>query len=219
MILLALETSSARASLALLRDGEIAGETAWMTPASRHLRLFDELGPFLARHGLSVRDVGAIAAGRGPGAFAGIRMAIAAIDAFALPTGCRVFAVNSAQALALGVADAHGDPAVAVVGDARRGRLWCGIFRRAGAWMVPEGDLRLVPADELAAAVPPDARPVTSDWPRLAPLLPPAAAADPRWIRESVHPDAKEIARLAAAQFAGLLPAEPVEPLYLHPPV
>ena len=117
--------------------------------------------------------------GTGPGSFSGIRAALALAQGLALPRDRPVFGLSSAAALARRVAMQEARPVVAVVGDARRGRLWCAAYEcrpdgrlvLAASGRTPEhggGDFALATWDTLAAAIPEVAYVVSPDWERLA---------------------------------------------------
>jgi len=63
-----------------------------------------------------------IVVGTGPGSFAGIRSALAFAQGYAIGSGCEVLGLPSACALA------QADRRVAVIGDARREKLWIALF-------------------------------------------------------------------------------------------
>ena len=128
MKILAFELSTRRAGVALMRNGALLDKESWEEPQARHQRLFDALPALMKRSGIHIRDIDVFAVGRGPGAFSGIRVAITAAQTLALPAGKIVYTASSGEALARAVL---ADPAVsrvAVVGDARRGTLWYGLF-------------------------------------------------------------------------------------------
>ena len=63
-----------------------------------------------------------IVVGTGPGSFAGIRSALAFAQGYAIGSGCEVLGLPSACALA------QAGKRIAVIGDARRGKLWVALF-------------------------------------------------------------------------------------------
>jgi tRNA threonylcarbamoyladenosine biosynthesis protein TsaB len=75
-LLLALDTSTLQATAALLRGEEVLGEVERRvtTHSERLLVAIDEL---LRAAGVAVGDLEAIACGRGPGSFTGLRIGMA----------------------------------------------------------------------------------------------------------------------------------------------
>jgi len=212
-IVLGIELSSRQGSVALLKDGELLAEKTWLGERVRHNILFQTLETLLNEAGVSYSDILLYAVGRGPGSFSGMRMSFAVAQALALPNKKEVRAVSSGAALALAAAR-EGAKQIAVVGDARRGQLWYGLFSvaafhergpRSGTSATVEQteDWKLVPYEELV--VPAGTLVVSPEAERLAQYLPN--------IGTSRFPLASDVARLALVQ------SEPLEPLYMHPPV
>jgi len=124
MITLALDTSTAVGSVALLDEDRPVAEATFQR---------GELFPAIRRV-LGHRRPDLIAVGVGPGSFTGIRVGLAAAKGLALPTGIPVRAANSFDALAVTVAPQM--PAafdrLCVWSDARRGEIYHALYDRAG---------------------------------------------------------------------------------------
>ncbi|HKL22370.1 MAG TPA: tRNA (adenosine(37)-N6)-threonylcarbamoyltransferase complex dimerization subunit type 1 TsaB [Tichowtungia sp.] len=222
MITLGIECSSRQGSLALLKGGEVIGEKSWIAERVRHNTVFQTLENLMDEAELSYSDICLYAVGRGPGSFSGMRMSFAIAQALALPEKKEVRAISSGAALALQVARQAGMPAVqkiAVVGDARRGQVWFGLFKVRQASSLSENNLcimnrleacpalvedwKLVPYDKVS--VPEGTIVVSPEAERLGEIFP--------TIGNARFPHAKEVALLAQAG------SEDLEPLYMHPPV
>lgn len=80
----------------------------------------------LAAHGLGPKDLGLIAAERGPGGFTGVRVGLATALGLALGVGAPVWPVPSLQALALH-ARASGGLALPLI-DARKGQVYGAVY-------------------------------------------------------------------------------------------
>ncbi len=220
MITLGIECSSRQGSLALLKDGGLIGEKSWIAERVRHNTIFQTLENLIEEADISYDDISLFAVGRGPGSFSGMRMSFAVAQALALPSNVEVRAVSSGAALALAVAR-EGAKEIAVVGDARRGQVWIGMFKVGQASSLSihaEGrppvdrletcpalirDWELVPYEEVSVSegtiiVSPEAERLTKIFPAIGPAR---------------FPHAKEVAELAQ------LGSEELEPLYMHPPV
>ena len=99
MLILALDTSSAGGSAAIVRDGAIALERAGDPSRTHGQRLPLELMTILREAGCSLDDVDAFAVITGPGSFTGLRVGIATIQGLALARGKRVMPVSAFEAL------------------------------------------------------------------------------------------------------------------------
>lgn len=215
MRLLALETATEACSVALWLDGEVIErhEVAPRRHAELALPWADAL---LADAGIGRADLDAVAVGRGPGAFTGVRLAIALAQGIALGLDRPVVPVSTLAALALPAAmRAPGAPVLAAI-DARMGELYVGRFRFDGGLheLAPE---RLC----VAAGVELDSDGwhgvgsgfAAQDGALAARIGGRLASTEP-----AALPRAGDVARLAAALYAagaGVAP-ELVEPAYLR---
>ena len=156
MITLALDTSTARGAVALLRDERPSVETAFprgVTMASgMDQHLFGAIQQVLRQERLSARDIELVAVGVGPGSFTGIRVAIAAAKGLALPYARPIKAVSSYDALALTVLPQM--PAecaqMCMFSDARRGEVYCASYDRAGRCVC---DCRITSLEQLIGTI------------------------------------------------------------------
>jgi len=222
MITLGIECSSRQGSLALIKDGELLAEKSWIADRVRHNTIFQTLENLIEEVNISYSDISLYAVGRGPGSFSGMRMSFAVAQALALPSKAEVRAVSSGAALALAVAR-EGAKEIAVVGDARRGQVWIRMFQtlenvseklpNIGMASYSERESlcpdavgwKLIPYEDVS--IPEGTMVVSSEAERLAEFFP--TIGNPRF------PHAKEVAELAEMQTE----PEPLEPLYMHPPV
>ena len=231
MWLLSVDRSGPTGGAALFCDGRLAGECRDAADPSRSPEWLASVAALLAEHGVTANRLGAFCAGVGPGSFSGIRSSLAALQGMALPASLPVLGVSSAAALAFRLLSSPGAPgAVAVVGDARRERLWAATFRLARqggvAVVAPDGavaaarhtagDFHLCRAAEIAAAVPGGVPVVTSDWARIGTRLTTVFGPE-RVTAQAVVADAAAVGRLclAAPEAARRDPL----PVYLHPAV
>ena len=125
MKLLAIETSTEACSVAVYADGQVFARHE-LAPR-RHTQLVlpwaDEL---LAEAGLAKSQIDGIAVGRGPGAFTGVRLAIALVQGLALALDRPVLPVSTLAVLAM---QGQGDNILAAI-DARMGEIYLGTFAR-----------------------------------------------------------------------------------------
>ena len=138
-----IESSTPRASLALVRGSEILFEEAFTGDRSHNALLFAPLGRALERLPAGER-LAAVVIGTGPGSYSGTRVGIAAGQGVALVHGCPALGVSSLLAVP---AAASGD--ALAVGDARRGAVW----RIGTAELRGGGEPRLCGLEELAGEI------------------------------------------------------------------
>jgi tRNA threonylcarbamoyladenosine biosynthesis protein TsaB len=204
---LGLDVTGPGGGAALLGPEGLTVET--IPPAVRRGRdLVPRIERLLEEAGLRPADLDLVACGVGPGSFTGIRIGVATAATLAYAARIPVLDVGSLHGIA---ANAPRDaPRVLVVLDARRGRVFAGLFRREGDLPVAEGDYRHVAPAEL------DPAPGTYVLGDGRATHPERFAGFPGTAEAPVRPDV--IARLAAARFAAgerKTPAQ-LRPVYLR---
>ncbi len=144
-LLLGIETSSSRCSVAL-GDGEAIEELVEDRPREHHAIILPMVAELLRDADVGLRELDAIAFGRGPGSFTGLRIAASITQGLAFGAGLRVIPVSSLQALAADAGERSGRAAceVLVAVDAHMGELYWGRY----AWT--PSSLRILCDDGLA---------------------------------------------------------------------
>ena len=135
MKLLALETSTEACSVAVWIDGEVR-ERFELAPRRHAELVLPWAEQLLAEAGIAKSQLDTIAVGRGPGAFTGVRLAIAIAQGIALALDRPVLPVSTLAALAM---RAQGDRGIAAI-DARMGEVYCAAFARSGDGLLALGD-------------------------------------------------------------------------------
>lgn len=151
-VLLALDSSTETMALALSSPaGRVIFEAAGGPQASA--RMVPETLALLARAGLRLADVDAIAFGCGPGAFTGLRTACAVVQGLAFGAAKPVLAIDSLMLVAEDArqqAEAAGEPlsgTIWVAMDARMGEIYAAAYRFDGAaWRTEQAPALYSPA-------------------------------------------------------------------------
>jgi tRNA threonylcarbamoyladenosine biosynthesis protein TsaB len=118
--LLAIDTSSDRAGIALLR-GEALHACSWPAARAQTTQVPPRVHDLLATVGITPADLSGVAVASGPGTFTGLRVGLSLAKGFAIAGGLPIVGVPTLVATALPWARA-GVPVVAVL-PAGRGRL------------------------------------------------------------------------------------------------
>jgi len=195
MKLLAIETATEACSVALWLDGEMR-ERFEIAPRGHAARILPWAEALLAGAGLARSALDAIAVGRGPGAFTGVRLAVAAGQGLALALDRPLIGVSSLAALAEATVNAA---RVLAALDARMGEVYIGAFERDD-----EGLVRALDAERVCAPGEVEAPP-GSAWTAVGPgfaavsgALVQRLAGRLESVDASALPHAAMVARLAA---------------------
>ncbi len=219
MITLAFELSASPASLALAQNETILAQCAWQTDTTGGRDLFSRLDGLLERAGVGPEKIERYAVGLGPGSYSGLRMALAAARAMALPGKQPLYGLPSPLLAARELTRTHSFPSIALVGDARRQRCWLARFAcRQPGEPVMDGPIRLASWPELPDHLQGMAAVATPHWPALAPRLKSSAPATAHVWEEPAVPSAATACLLAPRLGQEDRPDAPLAPLYLHPP-
>ena len=220
MRILALDTATETCSAALLLDDRIIVREAAIERGHAQLILpmIDEV---LTEAGLSLQELDAIAFGRGPGAFTGVRLAASVAQGLAYGCGLRVVPISDLRAVAQRALDlAPSALHVLVCNDARMQEVYWACFERG-----PDG-LAIPTGEERVGAPATVELPV--GWTKATHGAGRGFAAFPELrtrfgerlaaVHEDLLPRASEIARLAAPEVAAGRTVGPEEaiPVYLR---
>ncbi|WP_088138993.1 tRNA (adenosine(37)-N6)-threonylcarbamoyltransferase complex dimerization subunit type 1 TsaB [Achromobacter xylosoxidans] len=153
--LLALETSSSRCGVALLRavDGRLEVSVREHEGSQEHAeRLLPMANELLAASGLAPAALHAVAFGQGPGGFTGLRVACGVAQGMGLGLGIPVLPIVSHQAVAAQVEATPAD-AIVVALDARMSEVYLAVYRQASVsdgeitWEVLQAPLLIAAAE------------------------------------------------------------------------
>ena len=126
MQILAFETSAKAASVALVQDGKLLGESYQNTGMTHSQTLMVMAEDLLHQCGVTVSQLDGVAVANGPGSFTGIRIGVAAAKGFAWGAELPCIGVSTLAAMAVGLGAWQGY--VCPVMDARRSQVYNAIF-------------------------------------------------------------------------------------------
>ncbi len=135
--LLALDTATEACSVALLHDGKVTSHYE-VIPRLHAQKLLPMIKQLLEDAGTTLAAVDAIAFGRGPGAFTGVRIAIGVVQGLAFALERPVLPVSNLAVLAQRALREQGALQVAAAIDARMDEVYWGCYRETA------GEMRLV---------------------------------------------------------------------------
>ena len=202
-----IESSTPRASLALLRGSTVVFEDSFTSDRSHNAMLFGPLEQALALIPEG-ETLAAVVIGTGPGSYSGTRVGIAAGQGVAMVHACPAVGLSSLLAVERG-------PALAV-GDARRGSAW----RLSIDPERPDDEPVLCGVADLADEI----RDVLAAGSPVFSLEPAGKIGLPEDLAAAIRVDQPDAPGLAAA-WLGLAPGVqarlekiPPQPVYLRPP-
>lgn len=216
MILLAVETATEACSAALWLDSRIL-ERFELAPRRHTELVLPMVDSLLAEAGLTIQAMDALAFGRGPGSFTGVRIATGVIQGLALAVDRPVIGISTLASLAQSCADTHKQVIAAL--DARMHEVYWGCYRRDDSGhMVLEGEelvcrpaeVPVPPAGEWLAA--------GSGWASYGEILEQRLAGVTLTLDTAAWPSAGATARLAARLYATghYVNAAEARPVYLR---
>lgn len=220
MTLLAIDTSTQFASVALYDGRTVLAEGTWHAHRRHDDHLFPEIERLLALSGVALGHVTRVAVAIGPGSFTGLRVAIAAAQGIARGSGAAAIGVPTLDVAAHPFA-ASGLRVCALL-PAGRGEHYAAMYReRRGTWG-RRSEVRIGTVADLARAIAIDTL--------FAGEIDDATVADlrERLGQRAVFPPASATLRRAGhlaeigwarAERGEAVSAEALEPLYIRPPL
>lgn len=200
MKLLSIETATEACSAALYLDGEVT-EQYQFAPRQHAQLLLGMADALLAEAGLVPAQLDAIAFGRGPGAFTGVRIATGVAQGIAYAADLPVLPVSTLAALAQGGLREFGWQQIASAIDARMNEVYWGVYRAdENGIMQPCVEERVCPAADVPPLEGEGWHGIGSGWAVFAEELRQAGGVID-WQGE-YYPHARDVAMLAADGFA-----------------
>ncbi len=219
-LLLAIETSSLRGSVALGRGADVPGWRGLSAERRHTTELMPAIQDMLTAAGCTPRDVEVVCFSQGPGSFTGLRVAATIARMWQSATGCAVVAVPTPEVIARNALERDDSPPqLAVVLDARQQRIFGTQFEMSAdgeLWQVAPTELH--DADAWISSLPPDCAVIGDGIDRH------RAALDQRGLRllpaETWLPDARQVLTIGRrlANAGRFCRPEQIVPAYHRPP-
>jgi tRNA threonylcarbamoyladenosine biosynthesis protein TsaB len=151
--ILALSTAEPGCSLAVMDNDRLVCESFWHSRLTHSRRLLSMAGAlFPDQAGFEISDVDAVVAARGPGSFTGLRIGISA--ALGLTAALSRPAVGVSTLDGIGFRFSQVDVPVCVMMDARRGQVYCAVYRFEQGRLNHKTEDVVCPPDQAVAMVP-----------------------------------------------------------------
>jgi tRNA threonylcarbamoyladenosine biosynthesis protein TsaB len=132
MLILALDTSSASGSLALLRETSVVTERRASPGEPFAASLLRDTKELLGSARIRFEEIDLFAVDAGPGSFTGLRTGLTMVKGWGEVYVRPIAAVSGLEAMAIQVSElAAAGSLIAAVMDARRGQVFGGVFRKA----------------------------------------------------------------------------------------
>jgi tRNA threonylcarbamoyladenosine biosynthesis protein TsaB len=155
MLILGIETSGARGSVALCRDEELLHQCCLPEGVGHARHIITAVDEAVRTAGVAREEIGAVAVSEGPGAFTGLRVGVTCAKMLAYVLGLRAVGVSSLEVAVQNVDPARWECQVACpLRDARRRFVYGQVFRwEDGRWKDLTGVITGTPA-QVAAHIP-----------------------------------------------------------------
>src|SRR5262245_4343272 len=144
--ILAVDTTTAWGSVALVEGGVVRGEVRLRATAGHSLSAMPSIAFLLEALGIGPAAVEAYAVAAGPGSFTGLRIGIGTVQGLALAAGRPCLGTSALDVLAARAAGAA--PRVVAMMDAGRDEVYAGVYDAVGRRL---GDAQAAPPETVAA--------------------------------------------------------------------
>jgi tRNA threonylcarbamoyladenosine biosynthesis protein TsaB len=216
--ILALDASTDACSVALHIDGEESHifELAAKSHTQRLLPMVDDI---LSAANCRLQNIDAIAFGRGPGSFTGLRICMGIVQGLAFGANLPVIPISTLQAMAKGFITDNPQTSlpIMVALDARMDEIYWGLFSAKKIPQALTDEYVMKPVDVVAHL---DIKNLSKNFIAIGPGWHYADLQDcvPEHLVQNVHPNAKDILALALYEYAqgNLVSILDAQPVYLR---
>ncbi|QRG77485.1 tRNA (adenosine(37)-N6)-threonylcarbamoyltransferase complex dimerization subunit type 1 TsaB [Citrobacter sp. R56] len=219
MRILAIDTATEACSVALWNDGNINAQFE-LCPREHTQRILPMVQDILATSGTTLAEINALAFGRGPGSFTGVRIGIGIAQGLALGASLPMIGVSTLATMAQGAWRKTGATRVLAAIDARMGEVYWAEYQRDenGVWHGEDTEAVLKPDAVLARL-----KQLSGEWATVGtgwPAWPELANESGLALRDGdvLLPAAEDMLPLASQMLAAgkTVAVEHAEPVYLR---
>lgn len=136
MKILAMDTATKSATVAVIEDGCLVGEFTLNSDRPHSQKIMPLTEDLLKEIGIKSEDIDVFAFAKGPGSFTGLRIGAAAVQGFAQATGKKAVGVSTLEAMAYSLTKVT-DACVCPVIDAKREQVYYALYRMGDEIIAP----------------------------------------------------------------------------------
>ncbi len=217
MNILALDTCTECCSAALLYQGRVF-ERIEMTQRGHSDLILGMMDDLFKQAKITIAEIDAVAFGRGPGSFTGVRVGVGVAQGIAFARDVPVIPISSLAAVAQGAADALDIDKLAVAMDARMGEVYCANYQLENGTVRLIDNERVCPPEQFKPDSTQQWTGIGTAWSVYDEILRQNFEGLLRSVSAEHYPLATSVLKLAEieAEAGRLLPAEQAMPVYLR---
>ncbi len=211
--ILTLDTATENCSVALYQDGQVISRSM-ISPREHTQRILPMVDEVLAEAGIKLPELDAIAFGRGPGSFTGVRIGIGIAQGLAFGADLPMIGVSNLEAMAQAAHRLCQAEQALVAIDARMNEVYFGQFTLEKGCMRPVSPEQVIAPEQLlqqSLVIEPTARRAGTGWGAYPELIELGGQES-----DVLYPEALDMLPLALRDFDLAVPAEQASPVYLR---
>ncbi|WP_337234526.1 tRNA (adenosine(37)-N6)-threonylcarbamoyltransferase complex dimerization subunit type 1 TsaB [Proteus terrae] len=150
--ILAIDTATESCSVAVWNEGVVASRFE-ISPREHTQKILPMVKSALEEANITLQSLDALAFGRGPGSFTGVRIGVGVAQGIALGAELPMIGISSLATMAEGVFRTTGIKQVLVAIDARMGEIYCAQYQRndEGVWIGEDTEAVMKPEQFIEA--------------------------------------------------------------------
>lgn len=150
MIILAIDSSSKVATVALMKDNKLLGEITLNDKKEHSVILMTIIDQLLKLNNLNIDDIDGYVVSKGPGSFTGLRIGMATIKGLSFGSNKPYVSISSLDALALSVSNFDG--IICPIMDALRNSVYTSLYKSNSTFIKSENEFENINLSNEASA-------------------------------------------------------------------